>query len=240
MLLWNTAAFIGEHRVLNGNQSLGVLNHVDGFWVYLVLFLLILVQECGIPFPVLPSEVVLLGGGFMASQNRISLVVAGILVTIATLIGNSTLYFLGRHFGRSLLDRYGKYIHLRPDRVDRIEDWVSRRGTPILLYGPLIPLMRAYVPAIAGIFGVPFRYYVTILTFAAVFWSFGLLIVGEQLGNSWFDAVSDLRHNVRVGVIIGAVVLAIAGLIVRWRRHRAALAAQKWEEETAKQPDSHL
>ena len=196
------------------------LGHANGFWVYLVLFLLILIQECGVPFPMLPSEVVLLGGGFMSSQGRISLVVAGVLVSVATLVGNSVLYYLGHHFGRSLLDRYGKYIHLRPERVDRIEVWVSKRGTPILLYGPLVPVLRAYVPAIAGIFGVPFRYYLSILFFAALLWSFGLLLIGEVLGDQWFDAVKFLGHNVRVGILIAAVVLAAVFFSLRWRRRR--------------------
>ncbi|MBV8879067.1 MAG: hypothetical protein JO332_03790, partial [Planctomycetaceae bacterium] len=77
------------------------------------------------------SEVVLLGGGFLCSQNKVSLVVAGLLATSATLIGNSVLFMIGHHFGRSALDRYGKYIQLRPERVDRIEAWVSRSGTPL-------------------------------------------------------------------------------------------------------------
>lgn len=221
---------------MNGNSSLGVLGHANGFWVYLVLFLLILIQECGVPFPMLPSEVVLLGGGFMASQGRISLVVAGALVSVATLVGNSILYYLGHHFGRSLLDRYGKYIHLRPERVDRIEVWVSKRGTPILLYGPLVPVLRAYVPAIAGIFGVPFRFYLSILFFAALLWSFGLLLIGEVLGDQWFDAVKFLGHNVRVGILIAALVLAAVFFSMRWRRRRQSKREIPWAERTLERP----
>ncbi|HWE64765.1 MAG TPA: DedA family protein, partial [Chloroflexota bacterium] len=203
------------------SHSLGILSQVDGFWVYLVVFLLILIQECGVPFPVLPSEVVLLGGGFMASQDRVSLMVAGLLATSATLIGNSVLFLIGRHFGRSALDRYGKYIHLRPDRVDRIEAWVGRSGTPLLIYGPLVPILRAYIPALAGIFGVPFRFYISVLIFAAVVWSFGLLMLGKVLGAHWFTAVTFLRHNLRIAVLLAVLALVIVALIIRWRRKRA-------------------
>jgi membrane protein DedA with SNARE-associated domain len=215
---------------LDAGDALGVLNHAGGFWLYLVLFLLILIQECGVPFPVLPSEVVLLGGGFLASQNKIALLVAGLLATSATLIGNSALFLVGRHFGRSALDRYGKYIHLRPDRVDRIEAWVSRSGTPLLLYGPLVPILRAYVPALAGIFGVPFRFYITILVFAAVVWSFGLLLIGMLLGNHYLLAVHFLRNNVRVAVIVAGIALVSTALFVRWRRGAAIRDTIRWPE----------
>lgn len=212
---------------MDHGHSLGILNQVDGFWVYLVLFLLILIQECGVPFPVLPSEVVLLGGGFMASQNKVTLVFAGLLATGATLIGNSLLFLVGRHFGRSALDRYGKYIHLRPDRVDRIEAWIERRGTPILIYGPLVPLLRAYIPALAGMFGVPFRYYISVLVGAALIWTFGLLILGQVLGRHWFDAVTFLRQNMHVGILIAVLIAVVTLAIIRWRRGMAHARAQQ-------------
>lgn len=182
------------------------------------------------PFPVLPSEVVLLGGGFLASQNKIALPVAALLAMAATLIGNSALFMVGRHFGRSALDRYGKYIHLRPDRVDRIEAWVSRSGTPLLIYGPLVPILRAYVPALAGIFGVPFRFYITVLVCAAAVWSFGLLLIGRLLGAHYAVAATFLRHNMRIAVLVAAVALIVAGLIVRWRHAADHQPVVRWPE----------
>lgn len=224
---------------MNGNHSLGILNQVDGFWVYLLLFLFILVQECGVPVPVLPSEVILLGVGFLCGQGRVSLLVAGILAIAATLLGNTILFMIGRHFGRGALDRYGKYVHLRPDRVDRIEAWIGERGTPFLIYGPLIPLLRAYVPALAGVFGVPYRYYVSVLVGAAAIWSFGLLILGQVLGVHWFDAVMFLRHNVRIGLLAAALAAACALLILRWRRRIERRDATAWKERPIEAKATH-
>ena len=219
---------------LSHGHSLSILNQVDGIWVYVLIFVLILVQECGVPFPVLPSEVVLFGGGFLASQGKVELIFLGLVATIATVIGNSFLYFVSRRFGRVALDRYGKYIHLRPDRIDRIESWVSR-GTPILMYGPLVPFLRAYVPALAGLFGVPFRFYIAILCGAALTWSFGLLILGELLGDHWYDAIDFLRHNMFSGLLALIVIGLIAFLVVRRKRQHDRERATHWPE-TAIEP----
>ena len=221
-------------------HNLGPLTQVSGGWIYVVIFLLILVQECGVPFPVLPSEVVLLGGGFLAYEGKIALVVAGIVAMAATLIGNSVLYYVGRRFGRAALDRYGKYINLRPDRVDRIEAWVERSGTPILFYGPLVPILRAYVPALAGMFGVGFRLYITVLIAAAFIWSFGLLIIGQVLGDSWVDAVQFLRHNVIAGLPIGVAIVAAGLLLMRRQRSRERVREQKWHQIVDEQPRTNV
>jgi membrane protein DedA with SNARE-associated domain len=224
---------------LSHGHSLGILSQVDGVWVYVVVFLLILVQECGVPFPVLPSEVVLLGGGFLASQGKVSLIIAGLLATLATLAGNSLLFHISRRYGRAALDRYGKYVHLRPERVDRIESWIGRSGTPILIYGPLVPLLRAYVPALAGLFGVPYRYYIVLLLGAALAWSYGLLALGQVMGDHWYDAVTFLRHNVLIGGVVAGVLAVALLLFLRRRRQIALERAQHWPEAVLEPPPAH-
>jgi membrane protein DedA with SNARE-associated domain len=225
---------------LRHGHSIGILSQADGIWIYFLVFFLILVQEVGVPFPVLPSEVVLLSAGFLASQGKISLVFMGLFATSATLIGNSLLYFISRKYGRAALDRYGKYVGLHTDRIDRIEGWIGRRGTPILIYGPLVPILRAYVPALAGIFGVPYRFYIIVLTGAALAWSYGMLVLGMVLGDHWFDAVTFLRHNVKVGILLGSVVALIALLFIRWRRSVARSRAQHWPETVLPPPAPRL
>jgi membrane protein DedA with SNARE-associated domain len=226
--------------VTDPDDPVGFLRHAGGIWVYLAVFILILVQEVGVPFPVFPSEVVLLCAGFLSSHGEVSLVLMGLLATSATLIGNSLLYYISRRYGRAALDRYGKFVMLRPERINRIEDWIGRKGTPILIYGPLVPVLRAYVPALAGMFGVPYRLYIFVLTGAALAWTYGMLVLGLLLGDHWWDAVKFLRNNVRVGVAILILGIIIAAIVVRWRQRIASSRAQHWPETVLPPPPSRL
>lgn len=221
-------------------HTIDVLRGADGFWIYCLVFFLIAIQEVGVPLPVLPSEVVLLSAGFLASQGKIALVLMGLFAMAATLMGNSLLYYVSRRYGRVALDRYGKYVMLRPERIDRIEAWIGRRGTPILMYGPLVPILRAYVPALAGIFGVPYRLYIFVLTGAAFVWSFGLLVAGQVLGEHWWDAMRFFRHNIYIGVIILLVVVAATYVYVRWEHKATTTRAQHWPENVLPPPPHRL
>lgn len=218
------------------DDTISIISHTGGLWIYLLVFALILIQELGVPLPVLPSEIVLLCAGFLASQGRLTLLFMGLLATCATLIGNSVLYYVSRRYGRAALDRYGKHVFLRPERVNRIEAWMERRGTPILVYGPLLPIMRAYVPALAGLFGVPYKLYIFVLTGAAVVWTFSLLILGQMLGEHWWDAALFFRHNLRAGVLIAVAFAVVGALILRQRRRRAARGRQRTQLEAVVPP----
>jgi len=218
------------------SHSLGILSQVDGIWLYVLIFLLILVQECGVPLPILPSEVVLLGGGFLAADNRFALIVMGLLAASATLIGNSLLFFISRRYGRVALDRYGKYVHMHTERVDRIERWIERRGSPILFYGPLLPILRAYMPALAGIFGVPYRAYIGILAGAALLWTFSMLILGSVLGVHWFDAVSFMRHNITIAALVIGAAGGLLLLVLRWTRGIALRGDAEGRDEAMADP----
>ena len=105
-------------------HTIDILRHADGFWIYCLVFLLILIQEVGVPLPVLPSEVVLLSAGFLASQGKIALVFMGVFAMSATLIGNSLLYYLSRRYGAWRWIGTGSTLCSGPS-----ESIASRRGS---------------------------------------------------------------------------------------------------------------
>src|ERR1700737_1034813 len=109
--------FVTEHGVLAG-------------------FILILIEEAGVPVPV-PGDFLMLGLGVHARQGRIPLWQALLVMELATLIGATVLYLAASQGRRSLVYRYGRYMHLTPERLNRAERWLLRHGALAIVAGAL-------------------------------------------------------------------------------------------------------
>jgi uncharacterized membrane protein YeaQ/YmgE (transglycosylase-associated protein family) len=74
------------------------------------------------------------------------------------------------------------------------------------------------MPALAGIFGVPYRAYIGVLAAAALIWTFVMLILGAVLGDHWFEAVRFMRHNLTIAIVLIALIGTVVVLVLRWTR----------------------
>src|SRR5919206_5390951 len=116
------------------NVLFGLLHRYDDFAV----FLLVLIEEAGVPLP-LPGDLIMVVAGFRAAQGEMNLVLALLSLEAATLVGSSFLYWLAARGGRPLLYRYGRYIHLERDKLDRAEGWVRKHGALAVIIGRITP-----------------------------------------------------------------------------------------------------
>src|SRR6476469_1318004 len=94
----------------------------------LAAFVFLLIEEAGVPVPV-PGDVVMLILGLRAKQGAIPLWQAIVVTELATMVGSSLLYYLSRLAGRGLVYRYGRFIRLTPERLDKTEGWLKRHGS---------------------------------------------------------------------------------------------------------------
>src|SRR5437870_1827331 len=129
----SVSGFLTEHGVLAG-------------------FVLILIEETGVPVPI-PGDFLMLGLGVHARQGRVPLWQALLVMELATLIGASVLYLVASRAGRDLVYRYGRYIHLTPARLDQAEAWLIRRGTLAIVLGRITPGLRMATVIACGVFG---------------------------------------------------------------------------------------
>src|SRR4030088_1254288 len=94
----------------------------------LAAFVFLLIEEAGVPVPV-PGDVLMLILGVHARQGTVQLWEAVAVTELATMIGSTFLYVASRIAGRSLVYRYGRFIRLTPERLDRAEHWLKQHGT---------------------------------------------------------------------------------------------------------------
>ena len=192
---------------------------------YLGIFVLMLLGSACVP---IPSEIVMAFGGALASETFAdkvlgdpskSLSLLGVIAigVLGSLAGSLLAYWLGYAGGRPMVDRWGKYLMLRPHEVDRAQDWFERHGEATVFWSRLIPLVRAFISLPAGVARMNLGAFTLYTTLGLLPWTIGLALAGRSLGDRWNDVE---RLIAPVSIATGIVLVA---LIVWWviRRRRA-------------------
>ncbi len=202
---------------------------VEGFAKhgYLAVFLLMLAETI---FPPIPSEVTMPFAGFLASPDRpldaiqlnfFAVALAGVLGNV---VGSWFWYGVGWKLGRAPLDRYGKFVGVTSADIDKVELWWSRQGTKAVLFGRLIPMVRAFISLPAGIERMPAGRFTLFSALGFLPWVFALTAVGYLLGDNWNSLVGEL--NLFSYVIVGLIVVAAAVFLIRRRRAARTRSAE--------------
>jgi membrane protein DedA with SNARE-associated domain len=175
----------------------------------------------------IPSEVVMLFAGFAVADRTGSgahhhLTMTGIVLAglIGTMVGSWVAYAVGRGGRLELLERHGGKVHMGPAQIERAERWFDRYGQPIVLFGRLIPLLRAFVSLPAGIARMPIARFSVLTLIGSIPWVLGLAIAGHAVGGDWTSVRKGFEYVDYV--VLALIVLGIGYLIVRRRRGGAA------------------
>jgi membrane protein DedA with SNARE-associated domain len=197
---------------------------------YLAVFVLMVLESACIP---IPSEVTMLFGGAAAnaafaatlpgSPEPLDFLLVGLLGTLGNVVGSWIAYWVGLRGGRALIERWGRYVFLRPHELDRAEAWFARHGHAAVFVSRLLPVVRTFISLPAGVAQMPFGKF-TLYTFVGCLpWTFALAGVGYALGGQWHLVE---RHFRPVAYAVAALLAAATGwwLLTRWREARRAAA----------------
>jgi membrane protein DedA with SNARE-associated domain len=146
-----------------------------------------------------------------------------IVATVGAVTGSLAGYLIGAWGGRPLLDRYGRYVHIHPDDLDRADAWFARYGDWAVFFGRLVPLVRALINYPAGVARMPVGRFILFSALGSLPWNAALLLGGYLLGANYrnlYDAVRPFEY-----VIYAVVVFGTLYLIYRWLRGSRSRAA---------------
>ena len=190
-----------------------------------VVFLMA-VESAAIPFP---SELIMPLAGWLLVEAKGGgwpmLLMAGFYGALGNLLGSWVAYWISLKGGRPLLLKYGKYVLLTSDEIDRTEKWFARYGEWAVFFSRLLPVVRTFISIPAGIARMNFWKF-SVYTFAGSFpWSLGLAYGGFVLGENWVAMRSVMRPF--DFPILGLIILAGVWFLVRRIK---AIRAQQREE----------
>ena len=192
------------------NFSVHAIGHY-GLWA--VFFLMVLESAC-IP---IPSEAIMLYGGFLVSadqQSFVPVVVAGVL---GNLVGSLIAYWVGNTKGRDWVLEI-RWLHVTPKRLEAAERWFERWGDWAVLVSRCLPLIRTFISLPAGIARMPIWRFVVFTVIGCVPWIIMLTLLGEAVGANWKTLERHL-HVVDYAIVV-AVIAGIVWLVVRSVRGR--------------------
>jgi membrane protein DedA with SNARE-associated domain len=142
-------------------------------------------------FPPIPSEAVLPLAGYLVERGEFSYVLVLLTSTAGSVLGAMVLYEAARHGGRPFAERFLRFAHLQPEKLDDAERWFARRGALIVLLGRCVPGMRSLVSLPAGLLRMPRLQYLGLTLLGSAIWNAVLVTIGYLLGSQW-ERVADV------------------------------------------------
>lgn len=186
------------------------LQHALSTIGYPAVMLFVMIESSGIPFP---GETMLLLASFYAAVNgslQIPLVIA--FAALGAIIGDNIGYYAGRTGGKALVERYGRYVFIKPEHLERAEKFFKKHGDKTVFFGRFIAVLRAWAAFLAGVNRMHWRTFVVYNAAGGIVWAtiFGCLgyFAGRALGS--FTQVEHLASNITW--IITAIILLILAL----------------------------
>ena len=184
---------------------------------YAGVFVGMTIESIGVP---LPSEIIMPFAGYVVWEEKLTLIGVTVAGTLGCLAGSLIAYGIAAFGGRPLLERYGEYVLIRTQELDRAEQWFEKYGEGAVFISRLLPVVRAFISYPAGIVRMEVKKFCLYTILGSLPWCFALTYVGVVLGPHWDDVIGQLRYF-NIAVVLGVAAL-IGYLIYRraWVRER--------------------
>ncbi len=177
------------------------------------VFLLMTLESACIP---VPSEVIQLFAGFLVGQERMGLVAAILAGTLGNVVGSWIAWGIGATGGREFIERYGKYVHVTPKRMELADRWFERYGNKVVFWSRMLPIVRTFISLPAGVARMPFATFTLYTFLGALPWVTGLTLLGVKVGEDWETWEGYLKYFDYV--VAAALVVGLVYLVRKWRR----------------------
>ena len=191
-----------------------IISIMDQFG-YFGVFLLIAIENI---FPPIPSELVLVFGGFMTTYTALKVWGVIVAATLGSLIGAIVLYYIGKILNKERLKKIvsgkiGKIIRLKPSDIEKADSWFDTKGNKTVFFCRFIPLIRSLISIPAGMSEMPMQKFLLYTIAGSLIWNTVLIIVGSKVGENWVKIVDTLDKYSHITVIVLFIVFL---LVVAW------------------------
>ncbi|MBM3808939.1 MAG: DedA family protein [Acidimicrobiia bacterium] len=213
-----------EHAIdlfLNLDAHLAEFVAQYGIWVYAMLFAIIFVETGLIIWPFLPGDSLLFAAGALAATGVLDIGLIVVLLITAAIAGDAVNYSVGRFAGPKVFSAhdYQGFLHklLNRDHLDKAHAFFEKHGGMAVVSGRFVPIVRTFVPFVAGAASMTASKFVFFNVTGAIIWVVVCAGAGYLFGN--VPIIKDNFSLVALGIVIVSV-LPIAFEMLKARRSR--------------------
>ena len=201
--------------VLHLDANLLALVAAYGVWVYAILFGIIFCETGLVVTPFLPGDSLLFVAGTLAAGGAFDVHALALLLALAAALGNTANYAIGRWLGPRLFTREGSRW-LNPRHLRRAHEFYERHGAPAVVISRFVPIVRTYVPFVAGLAAMSPGRFAAYNALGALAWVGSLVYAGYFFGN-----IPWIRANL-TAFIAGIIAVSLVPLALTFLRSRRA------------------
>lgn len=169
----------------------------------------------------LPGDSLIVTAGLLAAQPQFGLHIwlLGLLLTVAAILGNSLGYAIGKYSGPRLFTRDDSLL-FKKKHLFRAREFYEKHGGKTLVLARFMPIVRTFVPVVAGMAEMDYKSYTAYNVLGAVLWIWSMLFIGFVLGRY----IPGVEHHIEK-VIIAVIIVSLLPGLISWRREKARAAA---------------
>jgi membrane-associated protein len=183
-----------------------------GSWVYAILFTIVFAETGFVVTPFLPGDSLLFAAGALCATGELSITAMLALLVFAAFIGNTVNYSVGRFIGPRVFQSGARLLNKQ--YLDRAHAFFEQYGGKAIVLGRFVPIVRTFVPFVAGAAQMTPAMFVFYNAIGAVAW------VALCLGAGWFFGNIPIVKNNFSLVTIGIVIVSVLPMVFELISHR--------------------
>ena len=194
---------------------------------YMGIALLILIESV---FPPVPSEVILLFGGFLTCRTEMTVPLVILFATMGATAGAVVLYLLGRLLDKEKIKRLfsgklGKALHLQPKDAAKAEDWFKRYEVWAVLLCRCVPIVRSLISIPAGMSKMRPVPFVVLTVIGTAVWNTVIVCIGAMAGDAWEKSLVSIGKYQTL--LLGLLLVGVGAYIIFVLQKRYRRSAKK-------------
>ena len=205
--LWDFAVHLDAHLAAFAAQH--------GAWVYALLFVIVFTETGLVVMPFLPGDTLLFVVGALAAAGGMDIVTVMAVLVAAALTGDNVNYWIGRWAGPKVFRAQNSRWFSRK-YLERTHAFYERHGGKAIVIARFVPIVRTYVPFVAGIGTMSYARFLAFSVAGALLWVVSLCLAGY-----WFGNIPLVKDNLGVVIVI-IVAISVTPVAVEFLRARRA------------------